>query len=1189
MRRRFATIILLIGLAASLPATDMPTRRPRSHQGNQVTSEVMQARKALFEDSQLDRARQLAQDVLRQNPADIEALFIEMEAAALQADTSAVLHAALNLAELRGAAQRDARVTIAMARILDLAANTEDFRAAIPRIHAMLARYRTEPHPHAGFLRTALLAAAADGAPGINMEKVAREAGVMTQWRVAGPFGHYGSLEFDQHWAPERDALAQSTSDGRAVERLHFSDGTFHLPAYFARHGVFYAAAETTGAGRWIVRAETRGTIEVLVDGAVVLRKDDRYRATSEIAWRTLRLKSGAHRVVVKFLASAAPFRIALLPAPSSAAEIRRAEIDYAPEAAYVAAAQKYWAGDYNGVISGLGGKARSAAMSFLAYKAWTHVSDDSPEATATLNATLQAAPSAIAAEYELAARALAADRTNEALIRLQRVISARENFAPGQQLLAQIAIRLNWPMVAEKALENQLRVHPSCDVLLQGYKFFAGHARYERAQELRKRLANCAPDTLAYIQSLSESGEHEQAAAAAEVTVARRPLDRGARELLVRELVMSGASDKARAAAQELAALAPNSQAYRRMAQAAASNPDALLDDAGMRASAFGRAFYAKYRRDGVEMVRRTNQRKFSGGPAVMLVNDRVARLWEDGSVALYIHKLTRVLDRDGIEKYGEADIPRGAEVLELRTIKADGSVAEPELAPPKATVSMPALAAGDAIDQEYVVHYPNGGIAEHADAFRHVFGSFAAPILYSRFVAVTPASETNVRADAAPGISVGRNELTNSTRVRTWEKDDIPQAVEEVATARGDILPVARLESEFRGGWIDVRDRFRNQLVDALHIGPRVERMATRVRAQEPQAWAREIFRAVANSIRPAGTFNPEDMTSAEQTLAAHSGSRTIAVLAVARAAGLDADLVLARNAGAIVRDTRPSLGLYSKPLVRFRFADGREVFADAETEGLAFGAVPPLFERHDALLVPAPHEDGAALTSTAAILSLPTNAEEQSVAEGDVTLDSDGSLKADVTIRLGPWRAAQMRSILAGIEPAHRPQFYHQLAMRILAGAEDVTGSTRNERDPDRPLELNLRCRAPRYVNLAQGTADIDQLVPTLGLRKMYSSPSRKFPLFIDTPLVESAWFRLHLPPGVSVLHGAPDMNLSGAFGSYALTLRQPSPAVLDVQRSFRIPVQVIAPERFPEFSTFAGKIDEAERQRITLEKD
>jgi hypothetical protein len=102
-------------------------------------------------------------------------------------------------------------------------------------------------------------------------------------------------------------------------------------------------------------------------------------------------------------------------------------------------------------------------------------------------------------------------------------------------------------------------------------------------------------------------------------------------------------------------------------------------------------------------------------------------------------------------------------------------------------------------------------------------------------------------------------------------------------------------------------------------------------------------------------------------------------------------------------------------------------------------------------------------------------------------------------------------------------------------------------------------------------------------------MYSGSRRSFPLYIDTPLVESANFRLHLPEGMRLAGGPPELNLSGAFGSYSLKLRQVSPEELDIQRSFHIPVQVVAPERFGEFSTFASKIDQAERQRITLRRN
>ncbi|MGZ4831386.1 MAG: hypothetical protein ACXVZQ_00570, partial [Terriglobales bacterium] len=124
--------------AVALAAGDLPAHRPSPHVEVGVVNPLLtQARKALFEDSQLDRARQRAQEELRQNPGDVEGLFVEMEAAALEVDTTAELNAALKLCESRGAMQRDPRVNIAAARVLDLAANTQDFIAAIPRIQAM--------------------------------------------------------------------------------------------------------------------------------------------------------------------------------------------------------------------------------------------------------------------------------------------------------------------------------------------------------------------------------------------------------------------------------------------------------------------------------------------------------------------------------------------------------------------------------------------------------------------------------------------------------------------------------------------------------------------------------------------------------------------------------------------------------------------------------------------------------------------------------------------------------------------------------------------------------------------------------------------------------------------------------------------------------------------------------------------
>ncbi len=1141
--------------------------QPRAHG---ATGNLRQARQALFVTSDLAAARTAAVAVLREDPANLEALFITMEAAALEADTTAELDAALRLCETR---VRDPRVTTAAARILQLAANTAEFRALQPRVQALIAANTSE----ATHLRMALLAAAADGLPGVPLLQVARDAGLLTDWRIAGPFGRFSNVDFDRRWPAELDGASRFAYDGRAVERFRFEDGTVALPDYYHGDGVFYAASTFTaaGAGAFLLRAESSGTLQVFVDGASVLTKDDRFRAAPAVAARVLSLAAGAHRVLVKFIPAATPFRIALLPdfrQQTGAAP----EIAFDPERRYVAAAEKYWSGDYSGAIARLEvlRSPASAVGEYLLAQAWSHAAQDAPEQSALLHSVLKLMPTALAAEYELAVRAFADGHVDEALARARRIVAARPGFAAGQELMSQIAIKLNWRAEASQALEARLRLHPSCSALRDAVTFYSAGMQFGQAQEAEVRLPGCAPGSLAYAESLSDAGHHDAAARAAAAVIAEHPLDRGARVMLVRELALAGEAEVARRAAQELAALAPNAEEYRRLAATGIS------DENTARAADFaGSAFYAPYRRDAFEVLKETAARSFSGGPAVVLLSDRVVRVAPGGAVAIYVHKLTRVLDRDGIQRYGEVALPGNADVLELRTIKPDGSTAEPELTPHKATTSMPALTPGAVIEQEYVQRLP-GGLDDDPDASQFVFGSFAAPTVYARFVVLSsePEAAQVVASGPVPEPQVRRG---GDVVARIWERNDVPQSTEEPAMPRRDALPHVRVLPSCTG-WAEVRDRDRDRAIAATRIGSRAAHWAASVRGLSDEEKARALFRAIVSRVRPAGAaLGSGDALAAEDTLAARSGSRTAALLAVARAAGLRADLLLARDAGTpSPRAAQP--GVYTRPLVRFRLTNG-EVVVDAETEGMAFGALLPTVARSDALLVPI--ETDPVLARNAVVSLADVFSTEQSVADGDIVLDDAGDLEARITIRMGATRAAQMRSILAGIAPGQRQHFFEQLALRICPGAGGASGVVRHETDFERPLEIRLTCRAPHYINPA-GSSDMDQLVPVLGLSKMYGTGSRRFPLYIDAPLFESATFRLRLPAGIAVARRPADLVLRTEFGEYSAIFRQTADHELEIQRSFHIPVQVVAPARFAAFSQFALQIDDAERQRITL---
>ncbi|MGH9643843.1 MAG: hypothetical protein ACRD3Q_15655, partial [Terriglobales bacterium] len=145
-------------------------------------------------------------------------------------------------------------------------------------------------------------------------------------------------------------------------------------------------------------------------------------------------------------------------------------------------------------------------------------------------------------------------------------------------------------------------------------------------------------------------------------------------------------------------------------------------------------------------------------------------------------------------------------------------------------------------------------------------------------------------------------------------------------------------------------------------------------------------------------------------------------------------------------------------------------------------------------------------------------------------------------------------------------------------------------RNEDDPDRALEINIHCTAPQAIDLSHGTADLEQLVPDLGLDELYPSVTgRKFPLFVSSPLFETTTFRIHLPDGVQIVRRPEDFRAQSEFGAYSVTFREPSAGVLEIKRSFDVPVQVIDPGKLTAFANFESQVERAEQQRVGLAID
>jgi uncharacterized protein DUF3858 len=277
---------------------------------------------------------------------------------------------------------------------------------------------------------------------------------------------------------------------------------------------------------------------------------------------------------------------------------------------------------------------------------------------------------------------------------------------------------------------------------------------------------------------------------------------------------------------------------------------------------------------------------------------------------------------------------------------------------------------------------------------------------------------------------------------------------------------------------------------------------------------------------------------------------------------------------------------MACYSQPLVRL-WVDGQIVDADAETDGLAFGALPPIIDRSHALLIGLPSHATDQMSQTAQIVPLSSSPiQERSVGEGDLFLDNRGNLTAAVHIRLGSGRSQEIRASLRSGNDHERRSLLEQLAEHLFSGATKVTGEVLHLSDPEQPLEVELQCNVPQFLNMERGHRKIGQLAPLLGLPAAFTNyATRHSPLLLDSGFSENTVFHLHLPPAIGVAALPRDSAVHSEFGDYGVKFSN-SDGQINVTRQFQIPAQVIAAQNYPEFRRFAEEIDEVEHQHIVL---
>lgn len=597
------------------------------------------------------------------------------------------------------------------------------------------------------------------------------------------------------------------------------------------------------------------------------------------------------------------------------------------------------------------------------------------------------------------------------------------------------------------------------------------------------------------------------------------------------------------------------------------------------------GRTAFESYRVDSLEVVRSALQRPTPRDADTELVLDQLmVRLFADGSQMRYTHLLRRVLSKAGVDEESEISLPEDVEVLQLRTIKPDGTILYPADIEHKNSISLSGVSIGDFIDEEHIqylspAYYDQDG----ADAsMSFIFQGIDRIYHHSELVLIYP-----VGLKPEPAI-VSRNfpfplhrEEQNGLVYLRWLAREMPAIAAEPGMPQPSyFLPTASFS--FNTSHREIADFFHHAITPRLR--------ATGALSEEIRQWfpeetdartrARKIYEFVVESIESENEFYRD----INHVWAARSGNATLLLLRAFREIGLSANLVLTRpREMELVTSPQPMPEHFSYGLLRLKLAE-ETIYVDANHKNLEFGYFPQEYRGARALII--------GEESAGELFTLPRECPGDDSIAFDYTLrvDGQGAMSGEGTETFHGLFAATLRERYAQL---NEPEIRQRVESGINANYPGA-----------RVLRAQLLTNLPRgsfaigheFVSegFAESTAEglaLPRLLPESILMANFGKlPSRKLPLQLRRPLINRGNLKLEFPGGLQPIFKPINMQLNSEFGRYQLTLARETPSTLRVTRTYEIPEQIIPPEKYPEFLAFLGKIEEKELQvRIQARKN
>jgi cellulose synthase operon protein C len=565
----------------------------------------------------------------------------------------------------------------------------------------------------------------------------------------------------------------------------------------------------------------------------------------------------------------------------------------------------------------------------------------------------------------------------------------------------------------------------------------------------------------------------------------------------------------------------------------------------------------------------------------------------FSDGTMVDRVHIIQKALDQQGVDDVAEVQIPQGAALLKLRTIKPDGRTLEPESIEGKEGTSLPGVQVGDLVEYEYLLAHPTRGPGQPgftASAF--YFQIAKQPNSRSNYVVIAPKG-SGMEVDAH-NVKAIKPQLEGDFEVLRHEERRVPPSIPEPLgpPSPNEWLPFVSVGAGQRGSE-GLITSFGDAFLDKGVITWEVDAFAREAVRDLPQPLGLEAVKAVHAAVNRKLSGRDAGLSvSAAASVAQDRGSRLWLLKTSLEALGFEARLVAVR---AFLADpapyTFPNESLFPYVCLRVSLPNAQSVWLDTVVRFGPFAELPEFaLGGLEAWVLP---ELGRPLERT--------KTPERTLKPGksvtlELSLDATGELKGKGVEVYSGFEGAQLAEALESYSTDQRDQALQSALSRYFGGADlsKLAVDVKREAPPTSstafaPVTVSYEFVAQRFGRVeAPGRMVASSLTYPLMLgRRFLAVPSRVSPLFIESSEASVTRATLTLPPGWTLRAPVGEVKVAGPSGAYA---RKESQAgnVVTIEEEFHLAQARIAPKSYEAFAHFAGEVDLVQQRDVLFEK-